>query len=1040
MQNPIVCENSKPGSPPSEWDVQGSGDSNIQGFATDISVDQGQTEHFKVDTNATDYRLDIYRMGYYGGDGARKVATVQPSASLPQNQPACLNDDNTGLIDCGNWSESASWAVPADAVSGIYFAKLVREDGTPGESHIYFVVRDDDGNSDILLQTSDTTWEAYNQYGGNSLYAGGPGTNPGRAYEVSYNRPFTTRGPTPEDAPFNAEYPMVRWLERNGYDVSYFTGVDAARRGSEILDHQTYMSVGHDEYWSGEQRANVEAARAAGVNLAFFSGNESFWKTRWANSIDGSDTPYRTLVSYKETHANAKIDPTSTWTGTWRDPRPFNPEGPNPENSLSGTIFTVNCCTYAIKVPAAEGKMRLWRNTSIASQSPGQTATLPDGTLGYEWDEDLDNGSRPAGLFDLSSTKVDVPQRIQDYGSNYGPGTATHSLTEYRASSGALVFGAGTVQWSWGLDGNHDRGASTPDRDMQQATVNLLADMHTQPDNLQSDLVPATASTDTIAPSSHISSPLDGTNVAAGQETTITGTATDGGGETGGQVAGVEVSVDGGSTWHPAEGRGTWSYSWTPSAPGSATIRARAVDDSGNLEAPGPGVTVNVQPRTCPCSIWDDSVTPTQEDDTNAVELGVKFRSDVSGFITGLRFYKTAGNTGTHVGHLWAADGTQLAEATFTGESSSGWQEVDFGAPVPIDADTTYIASYHAPNGHYAASNGYFANGGFDSAPLHALANGVDGPDGIYKYGPSGGLFSGAGPDTFQSSNYWVDVVFNTDVGPDTTPPTISARSPGSGASDVATGANVTATFNEAMDASSIDGTTVQLRDRLERGRSRDTSATAPHSRRVTLDPNSRSPAFDRVHGDDQGRRRRGPDAAGNTLAADDTWSFTTAAPPPPPPDEGPGGPVLVISSATNPFSRYYAEILRAEGLNEFTATDLSNVTPSVLDAHDVAILGDEPLTAAQAQMLSDWVQAGGDLIAMRPDPQLAGLLGLTDTPSTLANGYIKVDTGSGPGAGIVGQTIQYHGDRRPLHARTAAPRRSPPSTRTRTPPPLTRR
>ena len=325
VQNPIVCENSKPGNPPSEWDVQGSGDSNIQGFATDISVDQGQTEHFKVDTNATDYRLDIYRMGYYGGDGARKVATVQPSASLPQNQPACLNDDNTGLIDCGNWSESASWAVPADAVSGIYFAKLVREDGTPGESHIYFVVRDDDGNSDILLQTSDTTWEAYNQYGGNSLYAGGPGTNPGRAYEVSYNRPFTTRGPTPEDAPFNAEYPMVRWLERNGYDVSYFTGVDAARRGSEILDHQTYMSVGHDEYWSGEQRANVEAARAAGVNLAFFSGNESFWKTRWANSIDGSDTPYRTLVSYKETHANAKIDPTSTWTGTWRDPRRSTP-------------------------------------------------------------------------------------------------------------------------------------------------------------------------------------------------------------------------------------------------------------------------------------------------------------------------------------------------------------------------------------------------------------------------------------------------------------------------------------------------------------------------------------------------------------------------------------------------------------------------------------------------------------------------------------------------------------------------------------------
>ena len=82
---------------------------------------------------------------------------------------------------------------------------------------------------------------------------------------------------------------MVRWLEANGYDVSYFTGVDSDRRGAEILEHQVFLSVGHDEYWSAGQRANVEAARAAGVHLAFFSGNEVFWKTRWENSIDGSE-------------------------------------------------------------------------------------------------------------------------------------------------------------------------------------------------------------------------------------------------------------------------------------------------------------------------------------------------------------------------------------------------------------------------------------------------------------------------------------------------------------------------------------------------------------------------------------------------------------------------------------------------------------------------------------------------------------------------------------------------------------------------------
>ncbi len=117
-----------------------------------------------------------------------------------------------------------------------------------------------------------------------------------------------------------------------------------------------------------------------------------------------------------------------------------------------------------------------------------------------------------------------------------------------------------------------------------------------------------------------------------------------------------------------------------------------------------------------------------------------------------------------------------------------------------------------------------------------------------------------------------------------------------------------------------------------------------------------------------------------------------------------------MISNAANPFSRYYAEILRAEGLNEFTATDISNVTPAVLDAHDVAILGEGALNAAQVTMLDDWVQAGGNLIAMRPDPQLAGLLGLSSPTGTLANGYLKVDTGAPPRAGIVGQTIQYHG------------------------------
>jgi N,N-dimethylformamidase beta subunit-like protein/uncharacterized protein DUF4082/Big-like domain-containing protein len=832
ITNPIACENTKPGNPPSEWDVSGGGSSNIEGFATDISVDQGQTIQFKVDTNSSNYRIDIYRLGYYGGMGARRVATVEPSAPLPQNQPACLTNGATGLIDCGNWSVSASWAVPADAVSGVYIGKLVREDGTSGSNHIPFIVRDDDGHSDLLFQTSDTTWQAYNQYGGNSLYVGNPA---GRAYKVSYNRPFTTRSTSAEDWVFNAEYPMIRFLERNGYSVSYFTGVDTARRGAELLEHKVFMSVGHDEYWAGIQRTNVEAARAAGVNLAFFSGNEVFWKTRWESSTDASATPFRTLVCYKETHANEKIDPTSEWTGTWRDPR-FSPpsDGGRPENGLTGTIFTVNDPgTFSIQVPADDGRMRFWRNTNIATLAPGQVATLEDATLGYEWDEDLDNGFRPAGLFHLSTSTFDVPSKLQDYGSSYGPGTATHHLTLYRAASGALVFGAGTVQWSWGLDGNHDRGTTTPDSRMQQATVNLLADMGAQPGTLQSGLVAATASTDATPPTAAVTSPADGSTVQVGTSVAITGTASDAGG---GVVGGVEVSVDGGTTWHPANGRENWSYSWIPQSAGTASIRARAIDDSGNIGNASPARTITVQSGGpgpgCPCSIWNDATVPSlqSDSDTAAVEVGVKFQSSVDGYITALRFYKGAANTGSHVGHLWTRTGSLLATVTFQNESSSGWQQQQLSTPVPVTAGTTYVASYHTDVGRYSADTGYFAGRSITNGPLRALADGDDGPNGVYQYGASG-----FPTDTFGSTNYWVDVVLDQ-TATDTQAPRISNRSPLAGATGVATTTNVTATFDEPVDPGSISFGP-DLRRAVEDGASQ---------------PECRAPAPDDLHGDGQ--------------------------------------------------------------------------------------------------------------------------------------------------------------------------------------------
>ena len=299
----------------------------------------GQTVSFKItDTTLDPYEIDIYRIGYYQGDGARLEATIPSSQTLRQNQPAPIYNAATGEWDAGNWAVSASWAVPSTTVSGVFVADLVNQT-TGGMNMIVFVVRNDASHSQILFQTDDATWEAYNDWGdnngvlgsGNSLYAGsGPSPYQSAAYAVSYNRPLNNYNNTSEDNYhdefFYAEFPMVEWMEENGYDVSYFTDVDADRSGGLIQNHQIWIDAGHDEYWSGNEFYNLLAARDAGVSLAFFSGNTAFWKTYYSNSIDGSNTPDRTMVCYKETHLNAIADPANpnVWTGAWADPR-FSP-------------------------------------------------------------------------------------------------------------------------------------------------------------------------------------------------------------------------------------------------------------------------------------------------------------------------------------------------------------------------------------------------------------------------------------------------------------------------------------------------------------------------------------------------------------------------------------------------------------------------------------------------------------------------------------------------------------------------------------------
>src|SRR5260370_327296 len=165
-----------------------------------------------------------------------------------------------------------------------------------------------------------------------------------------------------------------------------------------------------------------------------------------------------------------------------------------------------------------------------------------------------------------------------------------------------------------------------------------------------------------------------------------------------------------------------------------------------------------------PVTLWSASATPAvaSQADSSSVELGLKFTSDVAGSISAIRFYKGSANTGTHVGSLWTNSGTLLATATFINETASGWQQVGLGTPVSISANTVYVVSYHVPSGGYSIDRNYFANAGYDNAPLHALRDGASGGNGVFLYGAN----TAFPINTYLSTNYWVDVVFSAAAGP----------------------------------------------------------------------------------------------------------------------------------------------------------------------------------------------------------------------------------------------------------------------------------
>ena len=477
--NPIVAENRMPGTP--NWGITQLYN-DIEGYASETSLVAGDSLTFFVNTPAATFDLLIYRAGYYGGIGARLMAEVRGLAGGLQSPVA--RDDLTGFASCASWSPSHQMIVPDGWVTGIYIAKLVRHD-TGGEGCIYFTLRENEAaeqsrggrGSDVLLQQSVTTYQAYNPYGGKSLYAFNSSacqtvSEGQRAVKVSFDRPYI-HPLFGQNHFFLSDFPVVYWLEAHGYDVSYCTSIDTHRSGKPdaknlLLNHRAFLSVGHDEYWSQEIHDAVTTARDSKVNIAFLSSNTSYWRVR-LEPDPRTGRPDRVMCCYKTAESGAP-DPISP-TSTFRDPA-IN----QPENSLIGVQYVGDndMHFFPIRVSAEQGKDRIYRHTPLAQMEPGRYTDLGRRLVGWEWDAVVDNGFGPANLTVLASTPV-YGNVLDDAGRRYITGKAVSNVTRYTASSGAIVFATGTNQWGWGLS------LLDPNPVVQQVMCNVLADMGALP-------------------------------------------------------------------------------------------------------------------------------------------------------------------------------------------------------------------------------------------------------------------------------------------------------------------------------------------------------------------------------------------------------------------------------------------------------------------------------------------------------------------------------------------------------------------------------
>jgi hypothetical protein len=403
-------------------DWQGAQSSSIEGYTSNVSSAPGGSVEIHVNMPAGgDYRVEVYRLGWYAGAGGRRVACLPSCTSSKPGfaQPTPAPDPSTGSLDAG-WPETDVLTVPADWVSGYYVAllRITSGTGTGGVARVPFIVRAPPSRaSAILVQVPVTTWEAYNNWGGKSLYAfnsSGPDTIGGSpaAIKVSFDRPYT------RDPEFSFDFDLMRFLEREGYDVSYTTGVDTEADPSELMRHRLVISAGHDEYWTRRIRDGFEAARDGAVNLAFMGADIGEWQARL-------DDAGRTLVEYRSSRLDPESDAASK-TVRFRDL-----SAPRPECLLEGVEHSNGVGSggdYSVTPEAAD-------HTWLTGTGLTQSSTL-SGLVGYEWDS-----IRP-GCLDTASTVL----------FHYGGGPAAADAVTFATAAGGRIFGAGSNQFATGLD------------------------------------------------------------------------------------------------------------------------------------------------------------------------------------------------------------------------------------------------------------------------------------------------------------------------------------------------------------------------------------------------------------------------------------------------------------------------------------------------------------------------------------------------------------------------------------------------------------